>query len=42
MVGDTLHDVEVARALGIDIVLVDHGHHSREKLLGADVNVVSV
>jgi len=42
MVGDTLHDVEVARALGIDIVLVDHGHHAREKLLGADVKVVSV
>ena len=42
LVGDTLHDVEVASALGIDILLVDHGHHSRAKLLGAEVSVVSV
>lgn len=32
LVGDTLHDAEVAEELGIDILLVTHGHHSKEKL----------
>lgn len=32
MVGDTLHDLEVARELGIACVLVAAGHHSAEKL----------
>ncbi len=32
LVGDTLHDVEVADEMGIDCVLVAHGHQSRERL----------
>ena len=33
MVGDTLHDAEVARALGCGCVLVPRGHQSRHVLL---------
>jgi len=32
LVGDTLHDAEVARAMGTDCVLVAHGHQSRARL----------
>jgi phosphoglycolate phosphatase len=32
MVGDTLHDLEVAHDLGIDCVLVAAGHHSAARL----------
>lgn len=32
LVGDTIHDFEVAQALGIDCILIDGGHHSRRKL----------
>jgi len=32
MVGDTIHDSEVAEAMGIDCVLVENGHVSRERL----------
>jgi phosphoglycolate phosphatase len=32
LVGDTLHDLEVANELGTHLVLVDHGHHSRLRL----------
>lgn len=31
-VGDTLHDFEVAREIGVDCVLLASGHHSRERL----------
>lgn len=37
MIGDTLHDVDVARALGIDCVLVPSGHHAPQLLAGAGV-----
>lgn len=39
MLGDTLHDAEVAAALGCACVLVARGHQSRETLLGAGVPV---
>jgi phosphoglycolate phosphatase len=39
MVGDTLHDVEVAQALGISCVLIAQGHQSRERLDQAGVPV---
>lgn len=39
MLGDTLHDAEVARAMGCGCVLVARGHQSRETLLTADVPV---
>lgn len=32
LVGDTLHDLEVAREIGVDCVLVAAGHHPAEKL----------
>jgi phosphoglycolate phosphatase len=32
MIGDTLHDLEVAEALGVDCVLVAGGHHPAERL----------
>ena len=32
LVGDTLHDLDVAQALGIDCVLVAHGHQSAPRL----------
>jgi phosphoglycolate phosphatase len=39
MVGDTLHDVEVAQALGISCVLIAQGHQSRKRLEKAGVPV---
>lgn len=39
MIGDTLHDAEVARAMGTKCVLVARGHQSRETLLTAGVPV---
>lgn len=40
LVGDTTHDFEVARALGIKCVLVSHGHQSRARLASHGVAVV--
>ncbi len=34
LVGDTLHDLEVARALGVDCVVVAAGHHPIHRLRG--------
>lgn len=39
IVGDTLHDVEVAHALGVSCVLIAQGHQSRERLDLAGVPV---
>lgn len=39
-IGDTYHDAEIAQALGIDCVLVAHGHQSGEVLRTYDVPVV--
>ena len=32
IIGDTLHDLEVARALGIDTILISHGHQCPTRL----------
>ena len=40
MIGDTLHDAEVARAMGTGCALVARGHQSRETLLTAGVPVM--
>jgi phosphoglycolate phosphatase len=32
MIGDTVHDLEVAQALGIDCVLISHGHQCHTRL----------
>lgn len=33
LVGDTMHDFEVAQAIGIDCVLISNGHQSKERLI---------
>jgi phosphoglycolate phosphatase len=40
LIGDTTHDAEVARAMGVDCVLVPCGHNSRTRLAGCGVPVV--
>jgi len=40
MIGDTLHDLEVAEAIGSDCILVAHGHHSPERLTATGKPVV--
>lgn len=35
LIGDTLHDAEVARELGVDCALVAGGHHPESRLRGA-------
>ena len=40
MVGDTKHDAEVARELGVDCVLVAHGHQAASRLEGQGCVVV--
>lgn len=39
-IGDTLHDVEVARTVGAQIILVEGGHQATSRLLKAKVPVV--
>lgn len=40
LIGDTLHDVEVARGLGVHCLLVAHGHQSRARLEASGAPVV--
>ncbi len=40
MIGDTLHDADVAAAIGAKCILVSRGHQSRETLLTAGMPVV--
>ena len=40
LIGDTLHDYEVARALGIDCLLIAKGHQSEEYLRTSSVPVL--
>jgi len=40
LVGDTMHDYEVAKAIGCCCVLVATGHQSKERLLGSGADVV--
>ena len=41
LVGDTLHDVDVARSLGVDCVLIEGGNQSRSRLAAAGVPVLA-
>ena len=41
MIGDTLHDEEVAHAMGIDVVLYDKGHQSHNVLSKGSSPVIS-
>ena len=40
MIGDTVHDAEVAAAMGIDCWLVRNGHQDRERLEATGVPVL--
>jgi phosphoglycolate phosphatase len=40
MIGDTLHDFEVAEAIGSDCILMAHGHHTPERLAATGKPVV--
>lgn len=39
LVGDTVHDFEVAREIGSECVLIANGHQNKEKLVGCGVKV---
>jgi len=41
MIGDTLHDSEVARELGISCMLIADGHQSKKRLETSGVNVLN-
>jgi phosphoglycolate phosphatase len=40
LIGDTVHDYEVAQAIGTDCILMAHGHHSFERLSETKAQVV--
>jgi phosphoglycolate phosphatase len=40
MVGDTIHDHEVAQAMGVDCLLIPSGHQSRTRLEVCGVPVI--
>jgi phosphoglycolate phosphatase len=40
VIGDTLHDLEVAEAIGADCILLAHGHHTPERLAVTGKRVV--
>ena len=40
MFGDTLHDLEVAKEMGIDCILFSSGHQSKEKLSASGIKVI--
>ena len=40
LIGDTIHDYEVATALGMDCILVTTGHQSKKRLLKCGVPVI--
>lgn len=40
-IGDTCHDAEVAREMGIDCILIPHGHHSIERLKNMNVPIIT-
>ena len=42
LIGDTDHDLEVGEALGIDVILVDHGHQCPLRLREVHHTVVNV
>ena len=40
LIGDTVHDYEVATKLGVDCLLIANGHNSKERLLACGVPVL--
>ena len=41
MIGDTIHDSDVAREMDINCILIEHGHVSKDRLLETKRKVVS-
>ena len=41
MVGDTLHDYDVAQAIGVECLLFSGGHHSKRRLLESGAAVIA-
>ena len=41
MVGDTVHDSDVANAMGVDCLLINHGHMGDHKLKSTGRQVFS-
>ena len=41
MIGDTVHDIEVAHELGMDCISYDKGHNSHSKLKSINPKVIS-
>ena len=41
MIGDTLHDFEVAKSLQIDCILLSHGHNNKARLIKTSAPVFS-
>lgn len=40
LIGDTCHDAEVASEMGIDVLLLSHGHHHKDRLLQCGALVI--
>ncbi|MBE6690393.1 MAG: HAD family hydrolase [Ruminococcaceae bacterium] len=40
MLGDTVHDFDIARVIGADCILIAAGHHAKERLLTCNTTVV--
>jgi phosphoglycolate phosphatase len=40
MIGDTYHDYEVAKEIGVDCILISHGYNSRIKLNSTGMIVI--
>lgn len=40
LIGDTLHDYEVAQAIGSDCILISHGHNNHDRLVHCPVPVI--
>ena len=40
LIGDTLHDFEVAEAIGTDCILMSHGHHHSDRLAATGMPVI--
>jgi len=41
MVGDTIHDFEVAKAIGVDCILLSSGHNSKNRLNKSNAKVLN-
>lgn len=42
LIGDTLHDFEVAKAMGVDCILIANGHQSQQRLTSQTQNNINV